>query len=115
MAASGRFARGSVLSALILINLSSHTVSTARWYCPHGTAAWVIASKTDQLPVGGISDFQRSLWVNASGETQSLLQMVLTILRRAGRRRSLPVKSLSGVATVTTKGGGRVGRHASGC
>ena len=35
MAASGRYARGSVLSALNLINLSSHTVS----------------------PVGGISAF----------------------------------------------------------
>ncbi len=32
MAASGRYARGSVLSALILINLSSHTVSEARRY-----------------------------------------------------------------------------------
>jgi len=29
MAASGRYARGSVPSALNLINLSSHTVSTA--------------------------------------------------------------------------------------
>jgi len=32
MAASGRYARGSVLTALNLINLSSHTVATA-----HGT------------------------------------------------------------------------------
>ena len=45
MAASGRYARGSVLSALILINLSSHPVSS-RW--------WDFGVFTQSLPLVGL-------------------------------------------------------------
>ncbi len=48
MAASGRYARGSVVSALIMINLSSHTVFTAGRYVSStygiGASIWMLGS-----------------------------------------------------------------------